>query len=274
MNHKREEKIVSRVDATARTLKKEGEKALVIYLTAGYPDKETFVDLLHAASQAGCDMIEIGVPFSDPIADGPVIQEASQRALESGISLTDIIDIAGRIAGEMETPLVLMSYVNPVLQFGVERFSRVVSSAGICGVILPDVPHEESSTFREPFNKSGLTYIDLLAPTSGGERIEKIARGAGGFLYLVSVTGVTGTRTELSHGLESIANDVRAFTEVPVYVGFGISSPEQAKKVSAFSDGVIMGSAIIERIRSSSSRTSAVEGVARLVSEVKNAMNN
>lgn len=265
---------MSKLETVTKGLKEKGEKSLVIYLTAGYPDMDTFIELIHAASSAGCDVIEIGVPFSDPIADGPVIQQASEQALGAGVSLTKVIDVSWRVTSTVKMPLVLMSYINPIIRFGLERFSRLISSAGISGMILPDVPYEESSSFRKSITNGGVTYIDFIAPTSGRERIKRVAAGASGFIYLISVTGVTGARSGVPKGLDSIANAIRATSNTPVYLGFGISEPKQAKEASRFSDGVIVGSAIIEKIMHSPSKRKAVEVMSRFVSDVKEAINS
>jgi tryptophan synthase alpha chain len=236
---------MSRLDDRTRALRDSRRKALVAFLTAGYPDAETFVELVKAAADAGADVIEIGIPFSDPIADGPVIQAASAIALAGGMTLARSLDAVERLAGETDAAFVIMGYVNPVLGMGVEAFATRAAAAGANGVILPDVSFEESAAFRNPVRDAGLCYVDLIAPTSGDDRISMIASRAEGFIYLVSMTGVTGARGAAADDLVELTNRVRAASKTPVYVGFGISSPEQASAASATADGVIIGSQLL-----------------------------
>jgi tryptophan synthase alpha chain len=255
-----------------RSLKSRGEKALVPFFTAGYPDEETFLKLLGTASESGCQVIEIGVPFSDPIADGPAIQESSKRALENGMSLSRALDLA-RMAREgngSDFPeLILMGYVNPVLRFGVERFAESARRSGVSGAIIPDVPFEESNQVRRGLMKHGMAFVDLIAPTTGVDRMRSIARGAEGFLYLVSVTGVTGASSCAPEFLEEFAGRVRRETKIPLYVGFGISSPEEAGRAARFCDGVIIGSALVRLVQSSKSNMEAVDRVRVFLEKAK-----
>jgi tryptophan synthase alpha chain len=257
---------------TTHRLKEKGEKALVAFLTAGYPDEDTFRRLVRVADGAGCDLIEIGVPFSDPVADGPLIQESSKRALDNGISLPRIIDITGEIAQEIATPLVFMSYYNPILRMGDERFAESANASGVSGVIVPDLPLEESGQLRSVVRSRELGYVDLIAPTSSDDRIEAIASEAEGFLYLVSVTGVTGVRSPRSQDIERFVSRVRVKTDLPLYVGFGISDAETATEAARHSDGVIIGSALIRLIKSATSSDDALERVAGFLAEVKSAL--
>jgi len=234
------------LDEHTKGLRDSGRKALVAFLTAGYPDEQTFVEMVKAASRAGCDIIEIGVPFSDPIADGPVIQESSTKALEQGITLKRCIELAGELSSEISPPLVFMSYVNPILRMGIDRFAQGAKSAGVSGVIVPDVPLEESEEMRSVVGEFGLTYIDLLAPTSNDERVEAIAAQAAGFMYLVSVTGVTGVKSPEAGDVSRFVERVRERTELPLYLGFGIASAAQARSACESADGVIIGSALIK----------------------------
>jgi tryptophan synthase alpha chain len=251
------------------SLRSDGEKALVSFLTAGYPDEETFLRLLRASSDAGCQVIEIGIPFSDPIADGPVIQRSSKRALDDGMTLRRALELAARASEEISSALVIMSYVNPILRMGLDRFAETARDSGVSGVILPDVPLEESSEARAALARRDIALVDLVAPTSSDERIERIVREADGFLYLVSVTGVTGARTALSSDLGEFVARVRSRTELPLYVGFGVSDGKTAAEVTRHADGVIIGSAIIRMIESSSSSDEAVEGLRAFLTEVK-----
>jgi tryptophan synthase alpha chain len=255
-----------------QVLKKSGEKALVAFLTAGYPNEDTFRELVAAADAAGCDLIEIGIPFSDPIADGPLIQRSSRIALEGGISLARILDVTGELSKEITTPLLFMSYYNPIRALGIERFAKLGVAAGAVGSIIPDLPLEESNHTRSVLRASGMEYIDLIAPTSSDERIAAITSVADGFLYLVSVTGVTGVRTPDSRDIEVFAGRVRSHTELPLYVGFGIGNAKTAKDTVGHSDGVIIGSALIRLIESGATTSDTVRGVKNFLQEVKGAI--
>lgn len=229
-------------------LRERGGKALVAFFTAGYPDAEAFLDLVRAADAAGCDVIEIGVPFSDPIADGPTVQAASASALAAGMTLERALELAAAVRGDVRAALVVMSYVNPVLAMGLDTFASRAAGAGIQGVILPDVSLEESEEPREALARSGIDTVHLLAPTSSDARIAAAAKTAAGFLYLVSVTGVTGARDHLDLDVGGFVERVRAHTAVPAYVGFGVSTPEMAARVAGAADGVIIGSRLIRAI--------------------------
>jgi tryptophan synthase alpha chain len=231
-----------RLSEHTASLRASGRKALVPFLTAGYPDDDAFGALVRSADAAGADVIEIGVPFSDPIADGPVIQHASNQSLAHGMTLRRALDAAARLGREVRAPLVIMSYVNPILRMGADTFAREAARAGVAGVILPDVSFEESAPFRAVAREAGLAYVDLVAPTSGDERVREIVRGADGFVYVVSLTGTTGAREAIATGLPALLERVRAQTRVPAYVGFGISSAQQAAEVARQADGVIIGS--------------------------------
>lgn len=234
---------------TTAALRASGKKALVAYLMAGYPDEQTFEDLVNASLDAGCDIVEVGIPFSDPIADGPVIQAASTAALARGTTLRSALAQIARLSARFPSsrcPLVGMSYINPVLRMGVEAFADAARESGMAGLILPDVSFEESEAFRPALRKRGLAYIDLVAPTSDEARVRAIAGASDGFVYLVSVTGVTGARNTHPVGVSELIDRVRAATETPVYVGFGVSTPEIAADVAAHADGVIIGSRLMQ----------------------------
>lgn len=230
---------------TTTTLRARGKKALVAFLTAGYPDDASFEDLVAAAADAGCDVIEIGIPFSDPIADGPVIQAASNAALARGVTLRSVLAQCARLSARVP-PLVGMSYINPILRMGVENFAGAARESGLSGLILPDVSFEESGAFRPALRARGLAYVDLVAPTSDDARVRTIAGASSGFVYLVSVTGVTGARSARPTGVTELVDRVRAATETPVYVGFGVSTPEHAADVARHADGVIIGSRLMQ----------------------------
>lgn len=233
------------LSSTTAAVRARGRKALVAFLTAGYPDDTAFADMALACADAGCDVIEVGIPFSDPIADGPVIQAASSAALSRGVTLRASLDLVERVRSRVHVPFVCMSYINPVLCMGVESFAGRAASAGVSGVIFPDVSFEESAGFRATLREHGLAYVDLVAPTSGNARTAMIAAASSGFVYLVSLTGVTGARHALPTGVTELSDRVRAATGTPVYVGFGVSSADQAAAVAAHADGVIIGSRLM-----------------------------
>jgi len=220
------------------------------YFPLGYPDLETSIDVIEALAKNGADLIEVGLSFSDPLADGPVIQKATQVALENGITVKKSLAAVAELRTRgVDIPLVLMGYYNPMLAYGLEKFVKDAGDAGADGFIIPDLPMEESDEFE---NVAGdLPLIRMLAPTSSSERMEMIARNARGFIYLVSVTGITGERKSLAEGLGDLIALVREHTAAPVCVGFGIGTPEQAKQVGALADGVIVGTACVKTIGAS-----------------------
>ena len=220
-------------------------KAFIPFMTCGDPDLETTAAAVRAAAQAGADLIELGIPFSDPTAEGPVIQEANLRALTGGTTTDKIFDLVRDLRRNVTVPLVFMTYANVVYSYGAEKFIGTCAQIGIDGLILPDLPFEEKEEFLPLCHAHAIDLISMIAPTSA-DRIEKIAREAEGFLYLVSSLGVTGTRSEITTDLDSIVRTVRRATNVPCAVGFGISTPAQAKKMAALSDGAIVGSAIVK----------------------------
>jgi tryptophan synthase alpha chain len=225
-----------------------GHKALVGYITAGYPDLAATPVIARTLAAAGCDIIELGIPFSDPLADGATIQQASYQALQNGTTPRACLEVAARIRKEIDTPLVFMTYYNPVLSFGLEAFCRGCAAAGINGLIVPDLPPEEGEELEKVTLEHGFDLIYLLAPTSTGDRIKAVAARSRGFIYLVSLTGVTGARQTLPPDLESFVKRVRRRAEQPLCVGFGISTPEQARRIGAIADGVIVGSRLIQLI--------------------------
>jgi len=217
------------------------------YFPLGYPDLDTSIDVIEALAKNGADLIEVGLSFSDPLADGPVIQQATQIALEKGITVKKSLEAVKELRKRGVTiPLILMGYYNPMLAYGLEKFIRDARDAGADGFIIPDLPLEEANEFESLVGD--LPLIQMLAPTSPNERMESIARNAKGFIYLVSVTGVTGARTSISDGLGDLINRVREHTSAKICVGFGISTPEQAAQVGALADGVIVGSACVKTI--------------------------
>lgn len=236
---------MNRIDKKFRDLG--SEKALITFVTAGDPNLETTKELVLEMEKSGADLIELGVPFSDPIAEGPTIQKASLRALQGGVTLTKIFALVTELRRETEIPLLLMMYVNTIFRFGTLRFFDLCVQSGIDGVIVPDLPFEEKDELA-PFAKAaGVRLISLVAPTSH-ERIAKIASEAEGFLYCVSSTGVTGTRSEFSTDFNQFFGEIKKSVKIPYCVGFGISNPEQAKKMSAYCSGVIVGSGIVRLV--------------------------
>jgi tryptophan synthase alpha chain len=223
----------------------ENGKAFIPFITCGDPDLETTKKIVKAAADNGADLIELGIPFSDPTAEGPVIQEANLRALSNGITTDDVFELVRDIRKEVFIPLVFMTYANVVYSYGIEKFLKTCSEIGIDGIILPDVPFEEKEEFAPVCEKYGVDFISMIAPTSEN-RIAMIAKEAKGFLYTVSSLGVTGTRSSITTDLASIIDVVRKNSDIPAAIGFGISTPEQAAKMAAVSDGAIVGSAIIK----------------------------
>lgn len=221
------------------------KKAFIPFVTAGDPDLDTTKEIILAMQEAGADLIEIGIPFSDPVAEGPVIQEADLRALESGTTTDKIFDMVKSIQEQLTVPVVFMTYINPIYVYGTEKFAKRASECGVAGVIVPDVPFEERGEIQEIFKQFDMAVISMIAPTSS-DRVKMIAGEAEGFVYCVSSLGVTGVRTELSTEISSLIQDVKSVKNIPCAIGFGISTPEQAKTMAAISDGAIVGSAIVK----------------------------
>lgn len=222
-------------------------KAFIGFITAGDPDLDTTKEIILQMEQAGCDLVEIGIPFSDPIAEGPVIQNANIRALKNKVTTDDVFAAVNDIKDTVHIPMVFMTYLNVLFKYGYDRFLQNAANAGICGVIIPDLPYEEKDELQSVAKNYGVQVVSLIAPTSE-ERIKTIAADAEGFVYTVSSLGVTGVRSEIKTDLESITAAIKAATDVPVAIGFGINTPEQAKHYSSIADGVIVGSAIVRII--------------------------
>lgn len=222
-------------------------KAFIGFVTAGDPDLETSEKIMLKMAEAGCDLIEIGIPFSDPIAEGPVIQDANIRSLANGTTTDKVFRLAARVSQQVAVPLVFMTYLNVLFRYGYDRFLQKAKSSGISGVIVPDLPFEEKAELQQVAKDYGVEVISLIAPTSE-QRIQMLAKEAEGFIYEVSSMGVTGVRSEIKTDLESITKAVKEVTDVPVAIGFGINTPEQAKKYAAVADGIIVGSAIVKII--------------------------
>ena len=225
----------------------ESGKAFIAFITCGDPDLETTAAVVREAVKNGADLIELGIPFSDPTAEGPVIQEANLRALTGGVTTDLVFDLVRGLRTDVSIPMVFMTYANVIFSYGAERFISTCAEIGIDGLILPDLPYEEKGEFLDVCRKYGVDLISMIAPTSEN-RIAMIAKEAEGFLYIVSSLGVTGTRSEITTDLDSIVKLVRENTDIPCAIGFGISTPEQAKKMAGISDGAIVGSAVIKII--------------------------
>ena len=237
-----------RIAAAFQAAAGEGRAAFVAYLTAGDPSPDRTPELVAALETAGADVVELGVPFSDPLADGPVNQRAAERALSQGTSLARVLEIAARIRRTSQVPLVLFTYYNPVHRMGLEAFSGRAADAGVDGVLVTDLSVEDAGPYLRAARGAGLDTVFLAAPTSGRARVEAVARESRGFLYYISRTGVTGDPSDLSASLGGEVKAVRECTDLPVGVGFGISSPEQVRRTAALADGVVVGSALVARI--------------------------
>lgn len=228
------------------------DKIMSLFLTAGYPDQQATVDLILGFEENGVDMVELGMPFSDPLADGPTIQYSSNQAIEQGITMEKILQIVKQVREQSEIPIILMGYINPVIRYGVKRFCEDAAAAGVDGLIIPDIPIEESGIMKEEAEKNGLPIIYLVAPNTSNERMRKIDGASQGFVYCVSVTGVTGAREgdEVAKSVQRFIDRVKAnVTRNPKMVGFGIKSHEDAQRIAADMDGFIVGSALIDTIR-------------------------
>jgi tryptophan synthase alpha chain len=267
---------VKTVDDVFGNLRSNNRRALIPFLTAGYPDVPTFMSLVREASARGADLIEVGIPFSDPIADGPMIQHSSARSLDNGVTLAKAIEMTGELAATTSTPFLVMSYLNPILRIGVDRFVRSSVKAGIVGVIVPDLPVEEAGLFKNvgpgarPCARPSIS--SFLAPTSSEKRTTQVCAQAEGFIYLVSVTGVTGAKNGLPTEVPALVERVRRHTKLPVCAGFGISNPRQARYLSGLVDGVIVGSAIIEIIRDEGEKAGAVRSVGNFLAAMRAAL--
>jgi tryptophan synthase alpha chain len=242
---------------------------LVAYITCGDPDIGTSREVVLAAIRAGADVIELGVPFSDPVADGPVIQRASQRALDVHTTLEQVLELARDVRKQSEAGMIVFSYLNPVLRFGLAKFCAAAQDAGIDGALITDLPVEEAGEYLRCMRKRDLATVFLAAPTSTDERLKRIAEESRGFVYAVSRTGVTGTRQEVAADASALAKRVRKFTKLPVAVGFGVSNAEQFAEVGSFADAVVVGSAIVQVIEQNAATGRAAEAVAEFISKLR-----
>ncbi|HEY9609100.1 tryptophan synthase subunit alpha [Allocoleopsis sp.] len=240
---------MSSVSACFKSLHDSSQCALIPFITAGDPDLKTTAEALRVLDQSGADLIELGVPYSDPLADGPTIQAAATRALQRGVRLDDVLEMVKEVTPQLKAPIILFAYYNPILNRGIEVFLKQIAEAGVKGLVVPDLPLEEARSLLEPAAEIGIEVILLVAPTSSKERIEAIAHQSQGFIYLVSVTGVTGMRNQIESRVQDILQQMRAVTDKPIGVGFGISQPEQALQIKNWgADAVIVGSAFVKRL--------------------------
>ncbi len=262
---------MNRLDAALRRVREQDRLALFPYLTAGYPDDLSCEELLMAAVESGADGLELGIPFSDPLADGVTLQRASYRALQRGATLGRALDLAHRLSARSDVPLVFMSYLNPLLAYGFERFTREAAAAGVNGLIVPDVPVEEAEPFQTACSAAGIHYIYMLAPTSTLARIRAVAERASGFVYCVALVGVTGARSTISGDLATFLGCVRQHVSLPLLVGFGVSRPEHVRTVrEAGADAAVVASALVDQI-DASPEGERIETVRRFVGSLAEA---
>ncbi|MBD0315580.1 MAG: tryptophan synthase subunit alpha [Nitrospiraceae bacterium] len=271
ITHRRSDE-TNRLDRTFARLKDRREKALIAYLMAGDPSLADTEQLVVALEQAGADIIELGVPFSDPIADGPVIQQAAERALRNGTSLKQVLAAVTSLRQRTQIPLVLMLYYNSMYAMGLEAFCRAAGDAGIDGLIVPDMPPDEAGPLRTCAMAAGLRVVYLLAPTSTAARRTYVAKESQGFLYYVSLTGITGAKIQNMSEVGTNVEKIRKITTTPIAVGFGVSTPEDAAQVAALADGVIVGSAIVKQIAAHQQQSDMVSAVAAFVGSLKQAI--
>ena len=264
---------MSRIQTRFEEIRKANRKALVTFVTGGDPDLESTRRIFAVIEQSGADIVELGVPFSDPLADGPVIQASSQRSLKSGTSLKKVIQLVADIRKDSQLPIVLMTSFNPVFVYGQQQFVVDTLQAGVDGVIIPDLPPEESGPLEAYASQKGLDMIYLLAPTSTEKRIQIINERSRGFIYYISLTGTTGVRTSLAGGIGKKVAAIKQTAKLPVLVGFGISGPEQAKNAAEISDGVIVGSAIVKLIEQNSNPEERDKKVSEFVAGIKESIN-
>jgi len=265
--------MINRIDAVFQRCRRENRKALIVFVTAGDPDLAATRRLLPALADAGADIIELGVPFSDPMADGPTIQAASQRALAAGATPRGILDVAREVRSlRPDLPLVLFSYYNVILQYGVGAFAADSSQAGIDGWLIVDLPSEEAAEVRSHLERCGLYRIPLAAPTTPPERFPVVLDGAGGFVYYITVTGVTGARRALPDDLIEHVAALRQATDLPIAAGFGISSPEMARAAARYTDGVVVGSALIDRMANAPGVDEGIQAAAAFVASLAQAL--
>jgi tryptophan synthase alpha chain len=261
----------SRIADRFAQIRREGRPGLVTYTTAGDPDLARSAEILKALDRAGADVLEVGVPFSDPLADGPVIQRATERALAAGGNLRSALDTIGRVRAEIAAPIVVFSYANPLLRMGLDSFTRRAADAGVDGVLALDLPIEEAGPFRETLAAAGIDLIFLLSPTTTEARIKKAAELGSGFLYGISRLGVTGARAEVASGAQAMARRIRTHTTLPIALGFGISRPEHVAEVGGYADAAVVGSALVSVIAEAGATNELVPRVENYVQWLRGA---
>ena len=259
---------MSRIATKFENLRSSGRKGFVPFISAGDPDLTSSKEIVLALARNGADVIELGVPFTDPMADGPTIQASSQRALDKGIKMADILQVVRDLRREIDTPIVLFSYLNPLFRYGFEKLANDAADAGVDGVLITDAVDEVAFVASTMLRSRGLDLISLVAPTTSDERLERIAANASGFLYAVSRAGVTGTQTETSSAADALVTRARKFTDLPIAVGFGISTRQQVEDVWRYADAAVVGSAIVKVIEHSIPEGNSVDEVSRFVREL------
>ncbi len=263
---------MSRISEKFHTLRAKKEKALIIYLTAGDPSLAVTKELILAMETAGADILEIGIPFSDPTADGPVIQAAAQRALKNGTTLAGILEMIGELRQVSQIPIVLFGYFNPIFAYGTKKFALAAQKDGVDGVLVVDLPPEEARELRQYSDAAGIDFISLIAPTTGSARERQIAAQTAGFIYYVSITGITGTAAPVIADIKIAVDRIEKITKLPVAVGFGIATPEQAREIGLLADGIVIGSAVVRMIDENRNNPELVKVVAGYVSKIKQAL--
>lgn len=263
---------MNKIDLKFKRLRKNKKKAFVVYISSGDPDINTTKDLVLKLQDSGVDIIELGIPFSDPVADGPVIQNASIRALDNGVTLSKIFSMLLSIKDKVSVPLVFMTYYNPVFHYGVDRFLKTSKECGVDGLIIPDMPMEEAKAIMGKVKKYKMSLILLVSPTTENTRLKEIAKNSGGFIYYVSLKGVTGARKSLSTNIKANVKKIKRFTDKPVCVGFGVSNSRQAKEISKYADGVIVGSAVIKVLEKNLGKKDLVEKVGQFAKSISRAL--
>ena len=263
---------MGRIGKKFEALRARNEKALIVYVTAGDPSLEITNKLILEMEKSGVDIVEIGVPFSDPTADGPVIQAASQRALKAGATLSGVLKMVAEVRRASQIPIVLFGYFNPIFAYGVDKFAHAASQAGVDGILVVDLPPEEASELRNHTDTAGIDFISLVAPTTGKARLKTILRGATGFLYYISITGVTGTAAPKIDDIARELGKIRKLTKMPLAVGFGITNAEQAKEIGAIADGIVIGSALVKMIDDHQNDKDLLKMVSAYVRSIKNAL--
>jgi tryptophan synthase alpha chain len=265
---------MNRIDVTFRALRQERLAALIPFLMVGDPDLETVRELLRVVADSGADLIELGVPFSDPTADGPVLQRSSEIGLRTGASLPRALELVADFRRVSDVPVIIYGYYNPIYHYGCERFAADAYRAGVDGLLVVDLPPEEADELLRWTRPAGVHMIFLLAPTSGADRVRKVLRDAAGFLYYVSVTGVTGVRPMVAEAVRPVIEHLRTSTQLPIGVGFGISTPDQAAAVSRFADAVVVGSAVMRVVDAHRGSSTLVQEVGAFIRRLKEAMRN